>query len=104
MQLFYSSPDSLAAAFQLYKERSFMRKVSFLFGFYKMSNFVLRIELGISQQTVSKIEQSETVEEETLGKIAKILGVTIWTIRNFMEDTIINHFALLPPGQGNGTL
>ncbi|MBB6274375.1 transcriptional regulator with XRE-family HTH domain [Pedobacter cryoconitis] len=52
----------------------------------------LAIELGISQQTISKIEQSETVEEETLGKIAKVLGVTPQAIKNFSEDAIINYF------------
>ena len=49
MQLFYSSPDSLADTFQLYKERSFMRKVSFLFGFYKRGNFVLRLLFAVGK-------------------------------------------------------
>jgi transcriptional regulator with XRE-family HTH domain len=52
----------------------------------------LASELGISQQSISKIEQSETVEEETLDKVAKALGVTSQAIRNFSEDAIINYF------------
>lgn len=45
-----------------------------------------------TQQTISKIKQSEIVEEETLGKIAKVLGVTTQSIKNFIEDAIINYF------------
>lgn len=52
----------------------------------------LASELGISQQSISKIEQSEAVEEETLDKVAKALGVTAQTIKNFSEDAIINYF------------
>ncbi|PTS96759.1 hypothetical protein DBR11_18660 [Pedobacter sp. HMWF019] len=35
MQLFYSSPDSLAGTFLLYKERSFSVKLVFCLGFTK---------------------------------------------------------------------
>ena len=47
-------------------------------------------ELGVSQQTVSKIEQTEEVDDETLGKIAGVLGVEPEAIRNFDEEGIIN--------------
>ena len=47
--------------------------------------------LGISQQAVSKLENSETVEDTTLNRIAKVLGVTVDVIRNFSEEqTILN--------------
>ncbi|MEH6679429.1 MAG: helix-turn-helix transcriptional regulator [Sediminicola sp.] len=49
-------------------------------------------ELGISQQAVSKIEQSEKIEEEKLEQIAKALGVTKETIENFSEELAINYF------------
>jgi transcriptional regulator with XRE-family HTH domain len=52
----------------------------------------LAIEMDVSQQTVSKIEQSESVEEETLGKVAKVLGDTPKAIKGFSEDAIINYF------------
>jgi len=51
----------------------------------------LAIELGINRQTISKIEQSETEEEETLGKIAKVLWV-IPQAKELSEDAIINYF------------
>lgn len=50
----------------------------------------LAIELGVSQQTVSKIEQSEEVEDSTLEKIAKVLGLSADAIRNFSEEAVFN--------------
>jgi len=47
-------------------------------------------ELSVSQQTISKIEQSETVEDQILEQIAKILGVTPEGIKNFSEDAVFN--------------
>jgi transcriptional regulator with XRE-family HTH domain len=49
-------------------------------------------ELGISQQAVSKIEQSETIEDDKLEQIAKVLGVTKQAIENFSEELAINYF------------
>lgn len=54
----------------------------------------LASKLGVSQQTVSKIEQQEEIEEALLKQIAEALGVTPEVIRNFDEDKItyiINH-------------
>jgi transcriptional regulator with XRE-family HTH domain len=52
----------------------------------------LAIRLGISQQAVSKIEQSEDVDGDTLGKIADILGVLPDAIRNFSDEAALNYF------------
>lgn len=52
----------------------------------------LAIELGVSQQTISKIEQSEDIDDATLDKIAKILGVTKEAIHQFSDDAVINYF------------
>jgi len=51
----------------------------------------LAYELKVSQQTVSKIEQSETVDEELLEQISKILGVSAEGIKNFNEDAVFNY-------------
>lgn len=48
--------------------------------------------LGISQQAVSKIEQSEDVDRDTLEKIAVILGVLPDAIRNFSDEAALNYF------------
>lgn len=58
-----------------------------------MKQEALAIELGVSQQTVSKIEQSAEIEDELLEKVAKILGVPSEAIKNFNEDAVINIIA-----------
>jgi transcriptional regulator with XRE-family HTH domain len=57
-----------------------------------MKQEALAVELGISQQAVSKIEQSAEVEEEALARIAKILGVTPEAVKNFSEEAVVNYF------------
>lgn len=46
-------------------------------------------KLGITQQAVSKIEQSENVEEVMLERVAEALGVNAEAIKNFNEDTVV---------------
>ena len=53
----------------------------------------LAFELKVSQQTVSKIEQSDTIEEQLLDQIAQILGVTPEGIKNFSEEAVFNIIA-----------
>jgi transcriptional regulator with XRE-family HTH domain len=53
----------------------------------------LAFELKVSQQTVSKIEQSETVEEQILEQIAQVLGVPVEGIKNFSEEAVFNIIA-----------
>jgi transcriptional regulator with XRE-family HTH domain len=55
-----------------------------------MKQEALAAELGISQQSVSQIEKSETVEDDKLKEIAKALGVTKEGIENFSEEAVFN--------------
>ena len=55
-----------------------------------MKQEALAAELGISQQSISQLEQSERIEDEKLEKVAKALGVTKEGIENFSEDAILN--------------
>lgn len=48
-------------------------------------------KLGVTQQAVSKLEQSEDLENATLERIAKALGVTVEAIKNFNDDSVIFH-------------
>ena len=66
------------------------RKISRIRELRGMKQEALAYELGITQQAVSKIEQSETVEEETLDRVAKGLGVTKEGIDAFSEEAIFN--------------
>jgi transcriptional regulator with XRE-family HTH domain len=49
--------------------------------------------LSISQQSVSLLETKETIDPETLEKIAEVLKVPIEAIRNFNEEAAINNIA-----------
>lgn len=48
----------------------------------------LAIDLGLTQQAVSLLEQKETLDAPTLDKVAKALGVTPNVIKTFSEETI----------------
>ena len=66
------------------------KKISRIRELRGMKQEVLAAELLISQQAVSKIEQSAEVEEGALEKIAKVLGVTTEAIKNFSEEAVFN--------------
>jgi transcriptional regulator with XRE-family HTH domain len=68
------------------------RKISRIRELRGMKQEALAAELGISQQAVSKIEQSEEVEEAALDKIANALGVSVSVIKNFDDEKAINLF------------
>ncbi len=69
------------------------RKISRIREIRGMKQEALALELGVSQQTVSKIEQSEVVEDETLQKIARILNVPTEAIKNYSDEATINFIA-----------
>lgn len=43
-------------------------------------------ELGWTQQAVSKLEQKEQIDDETLKKVAKVLHISVEAIKNFNEE------------------
>ena len=47
---------------------------------------VLADKLELSQQTVSKLENKELIDDETLGKIASALHIPVETIKNFNDE------------------
>ncbi|MGY4537832.1 transcriptional regulator with XRE-family HTH domain [Mucilaginibacter sp. UYNi724] len=68
------------------------RKISKIRELRGMKQEALAAELGISQQAISKIEQSAEVEDSALEKIAKVLGVMPDAIKNFSEEAALNYF------------
>ena len=46
--------------------------------------------LGLSQQTVSRFESQEELEDDILNKIANVLHVQVEAIKSFDEDVAIN--------------
>lgn len=53
----------------------------------------LAADLGMSQQSVSLLEQKETLEEAMIEKIAVILGVPEEVIKNLNEEGLVNIFS-----------
>ena len=53
----------------------------------------LAMELGLSQQAISALEQKEALDKDMLEKIGKILKVTPDAIRSFQEEAVINNIS-----------
>jgi transcriptional regulator with XRE-family HTH domain len=53
----------------------------------------LAMDLGISQQAVSALEQREVLDKEMLQKVANVLRISPEAIKNFSEDNVINIFS-----------
>jgi len=68
----------------------------------RMKQEALAAELGISQQAVSKIEQSAELEDSALEKIATALGITGEAIKKFTEESIFNYFNTFNDNSGAG--
>lgn len=45
--------------------------------------------LGVTKQAVSKLEQTEVIDDERLGKIAAALGVSLEGLKKFKNDNIL---------------
>ena len=68
------------------------RKISRIRELRDMKQEALAQAVGMTQQAISIIENSETVEEAKLAEIAKALGVSVEAIKNFSEEAAINFF------------
>jgi transcriptional regulator with XRE-family HTH domain len=66
------------------------RKIARIRELRGMKQETLAEELGISQQSVSSLEKSETLEDEKLLQVANALGVTKEGIENFSEESVLN--------------
>ena len=74
------------------KPKHIGRNISRIRELKDMKQEALAYALGVSQQTVSSIENSETVDEERLSEIAKVLEVSVEAIKSFSEEAIFNFF------------
>ncbi len=66
------------------------RKISRVRELRGMKQEALALEIGVSQQTISEIERSEVVKDETLEKVATALGVSVEGLKNFSEEAVFN--------------
>jgi transcriptional regulator with XRE-family HTH domain len=74
------------------KPKHIGRNISRIRELKDMKQDALALALGITQQTISNIENSETVDEQRLIEIAKALEVSVEAIKNFSEEGVFNYF------------
>ena len=65
------------------------RKISRIRELRGIKQETLASELGVSQQTVSRMEQAETIEDDVLEKVAGVLGVSAEAIKNYSDEAVI---------------
>ncbi len=66
------------------------RKISRIRELRGMKQEALAQALGVSQQAVSNLENSEKVDDARLEEVAKALGVSAEAIKNFNDETVLN--------------
>ncbi|MEP6804419.1 MAG: helix-turn-helix transcriptional regulator [Flavobacterium sp.] len=76
----------------LTKSNHIGRKISRIRELRDMKQEALAQALGISQQTISAIENSETIDDERLIDVAKALGVSVEALKNFSDEAAISYF------------
>jgi transcriptional regulator with XRE-family HTH domain len=54
---------------------------------------VLAMDLGISQQAISALEQKEALDRDVLEKVAKALKVSPEAIKNFNEEGLVTNIS-----------
>ncbi len=74
------------------KPKHIGRNISRIRELREMKQEALAQAIGVSQQTISTIENSESVDEERLQEIAKALGVSAEGIKSFTEEAVFNYF------------
>lgn len=74
------------------KPKHIGRNISRIRELKDMKQEALAQAIGTNQQTISAIENSETVDEQKLIEIAKVLGVSVEAIKNFSEEAVFNYF------------
>lgn len=65
------------------------RKISSIRRLVGLSQSALGEKLGITKQAVSKLEQSEKIDDKRIKQVAGVLGVTEEGLRKFKDESII---------------
>ncbi|KIA98194.1 transcriptional regulator [Flavobacterium sp. KMS] len=72
------------------KPRHIGRNISRIRELRDMKQEALALAIGTTQQSISIIEGSESVDDEKLKAIAEALGVPAEVIKNFSEEAVFN--------------
>ena len=84
------------------KESHIGKNISFIRELRDMKQSMLAMELGISQQSVSSIENSAEISEERLQQIAQVLAVDKKIIINLSKEHLLNQ--MIESNQNSKTL
>ncbi|WP_394775244.1 helix-turn-helix domain-containing protein [Flavobacterium sp.] len=76
----------------LTKSNHIGRKISRIRELRDMKQEALAQALGMSQQTISALENSETIDDDKLVAVAKALGVSVEALKNFSDEAAISYF------------
>lgn len=63
----------------------------------------MAMELGLSQQSISTLEQKELIDEKILADVAALLKVPVEAIKNFDEEKVITIIANTVNNNDNAT-
>jgi transcriptional regulator with XRE-family HTH domain len=74
------------------KPKHIGRNISRIRELRQMKQEALAQAMGVSQQTVSNLENSETIDDDKLSEVAKALGVSPEGIKQFSEEAVFNYF------------
>ncbi|TPG42016.1 helix-turn-helix domain-containing protein [Flavobacterium pectinovorum] len=72
------------------KPKHIGRNISRIRELRDMKQETLAEAIGISQQSISNIEASESIDEEKLKAIAEVLGVSVEAIKNYSDESVFN--------------
>jgi transcriptional regulator with XRE-family HTH domain len=72
-----------------FKHLNIGRKIERIRKLRGLTQEAIGIGLGITKQAVSKLEQSETIEDDRLKQIADVLGVTLEGLKAFKEESVL---------------
>lgn len=67
------------------------RKITRIRELRGMKQEALAQAMGVSQQTISLLENSEDIDESRLKSVAEALGVSLEGLRNFSDENVINY-------------
>lgn len=83
-----------------YRKRHLGRKIAKIREFLDVKQEALAIKLGVTQQSVSKLEKDEDIPDEKLKEVANALGITPEAIRNFDEEKIFYYINNIQTNSG----
>ncbi|MBF4515961.1 helix-turn-helix transcriptional regulator [Flavobacterium sp. ANB] len=72
------------------KPKHIGRNISRIRELRDMKQEALAQALGTSQQAISAIENSETIDDSKLAEIAKVLGVSAEAIKNYNDEILLS--------------